>query len=126
VNVTSNIANMLGFKQLTDLTGSTTYTGSDVAMLCEPAYILLKSDITEGVDSGTVMANNTLDTNILARIQITTIPGGIIFSKQRKENIVWLSSQRNISQLRLYLTYKNNIPIDMNGADFSMKLGLYI
>jgi hypothetical protein len=124
-NILSNISDILGFTQTTDLTGTISYVGQGIAFLCSTSYLYLKSDLVEGTDAGIIVANNTTDKNILARIPLDSVPGDLLLYASNKENIIWFSSQRVVSQIRIYITLKNNIAVNLNGADVTLKLGIY-
>lgn len=120
--IANSMYDVLGFEP--DIyTGTSNYTGDNVSSLIGPNYIYVKSQVVTGIDSG-LIPNNSIDKNILGRIQINTSPFGVILYKNLDlvNGFDFYHLGENISNVNLQLTYRNNNFINLNGRDWSCQI----
>jgi hypothetical protein len=119
----SSFRELIGFTA-TNRTGASTYTSSGAINLGGDNYIYLKSESVVGNDQGVVSAN-TIDRNVLSRIQIDQVTDSIIFFTDintRNVDISNIPNADNRINFRLSL-YRDQEP-DLRGLDYSFVLNV--
>jgi hypothetical protein len=92
-------------------------TGPDFLLICGS----LGSTLSEKIKT----ENPLIKGNIMAKVQITCNPGNILFYKDTTNEKYFEFGEITIDRLSLFLSFGDIIdPIDLNGAAFSVKIGL--
>jgi hypothetical protein len=119
----SSFRELIGYTA-TDLSGASTYTSTGAINLGGDNYIYLKSESVVGNDQGVVSAN-TIDRNVLSRIQIDQVTDSIIFFTDvntRNVDISNIPNEENRINFRLSL-YRDQEP-DLRGLEYSFVLNV--
>lgn len=108
-NVTGNI----GF-QNSSTPVSQIKSKSLISILQVDAFIMVCSSQVRGIDNGCVVANNHQE-NIIHAVPLSN--GTVMYAPLES---VWVTVFQNLSNF--YLKFQNNFPVNLNGADWSIKL----
>jgi len=126
-NAAASPAYELGFDNTVDLTGNTTYTAQNVYNMSGDNYVFIKLNEIRGNDSE-LTSNGGQDVKILARIPVDVNTGETIQYLATIGNPTQLLfNDESIfqSQLTFRLTERNDVLLNTNGRDWSMKIGIF-
>jgi hypothetical protein len=123
----SNMHELIGFSNLADQVGSTSYTGTTSYNMAPDAIVFIKCNQIRGFDSEISHVNPTIDSSVLARIPINVNTGDIIQYTAFTSNptSVFFNSTTPLPLLSFFITRENNVPINLNGIQWTMKLGIF-
>ena len=124
----NTIWDILGFKQDTDLTGSSSYTASHIFNLSqEPSYIYIKSSLIQGSKDKIMTANNDKRKSYLCslcKIPLDAQFGELIHYKPNLD-LKFETEERTMNTIRFWLEDRNGNLLPMD-REWSLSLILYM
>lgn len=130
-NSVESIHQELGFLNTVDLTSQSSYIAQNIYNLSGPNYLLVKCDQIQGINTEISSIDPTLNNSnqgILARVPIMVNTGDTIYYDATTSNPSQMSLDLNgdpPKKLNFRLEKPNGDLFDLNGLDWSMKLGIF-
>lgn len=127
-NLLQSASDLMGFSAV-DTLSALSHIGTGIINLTGELYIFLKLEQTlspGNYNNGINTSINSLDRQILAKIAVNSNPGDIVYYKP--QTIIPITISKNIKDVingfKILLTFRDNIPIDLNGKNWNIKLGI--